>query len=125
MPIFSYLLVVGSVLVAWLFVTDATLEKGTQAVVTSSQYGLPKPWRPDPTQSLAAVPAAEPDLTSEVVLTAAPVVAKVEPKERVVRAETPKKKRVAPKQPRPEDLWQNHAWSRDPGPFGGRFFGRF
>ena len=41
MPIFTYFAVAGSVLIALLFVADATLEKGTPAVVTS-QNGLPK-----------------------------------------------------------------------------------
>jgi hypothetical protein len=45
MPIFTYFAVAGSVMIALLFVADATLEKGSPAVVTS-QYGLPKPWRP-------------------------------------------------------------------------------
>ena len=45
MPIFTYFAVVGSVMIALLFVADATLEKGSPAVVTS-QYGLPKPWHP-------------------------------------------------------------------------------
>ena len=60
MPIFAYFAVVGSVLIALLFVADATREKGTPAVVTS-QYGLPKPWHPvvtsdQPIQILAAAP---------------------------------------------------------------------
>jgi hypothetical protein len=112
MPIFTYFTVVGSVLIALLFVADATLEKGTRAVVTS-QYGLPtvvtsdqngleKPWRPDPKQILAAVPAPAPDMTSPLVLAAQPkaqsvpgVLAKVEPAALAARAEAPpRKKRV-------------------------------
>jgi hypothetical protein len=86
MPIFAYFAVVGSVLIALLFVADATLEKGMPAVVTSQyglpkpwhpmgtsgQYGLEKPWRPDPKQILAAVPAPAPDMTSPLVLAAQP-----------------------------------------------------
>ena len=65
MPIFTYFAVVGSVLIALLFVAGATLEKGTRAVVTgqyglpkrpvvtSDQYGLEKPWRPDPARTCA------------------------------------------------------------------------
>ena len=40
MPIFIYFVVVSSVLIALLFVADATLEKGSRAVVTSERVGL-------------------------------------------------------------------------------------
>ena len=145
MPIFTYFAVVGSVLIALLFVAGATLEKGSPAVVTS-QYGLPKPWRPVVTSDQNGLPkpwrpdpihlAAAPDMTSPLVLAAAPkaqsapeVLAKVEPAARAARAEAPpKKKRVTRKQP-PDDYRQNPAWSRDRdhAPFGGErfFFGRF
>jgi hypothetical protein len=135
MPILTYFAVVGSVMIALLFVAGATLEKGSPAVVTS-QYGLPKPWRPDAIH-LAAAPAPAPDMTSPLVLAAAPkaqsapeVLAKVEPAARAARAEAPpKKKRVTRTQQPPVDYRQNHAWSRDRdhAPFGGDrfFFGRF
>ena len=132
MPIFTYFAVVGSVMIALLFVADATLEKGSPAVVTS-QYGLPKPWhpvgtsdqyalekpwRPDPKQVLAAVPAPAPDMTSPLVLAAQPkaqsvpeVLAKVEPAALAARAEAPKKKRVTGRQP-PVDNRQKHVWSQ-------------
>ena len=86
MPISAYFAVVGWGMIALLFVADATLEKGSPAVVTS-QYGLPKPWhpvgtsdqssrekpwRPDPKQVLSAVPAPAPDMTSPLVLAAQP-----------------------------------------------------
>jgi hypothetical protein len=122
--------VAGSVMIALLFVADATLEKGSPAVVTS-QYGLPKPWRPvgtsdqdglekpwrpDPKQVLAAVPAPAPDMTSPLVLAAQPkaqsvpeVLAKVEPAALAARAEAPKK-RVG-RQP-PVDNRQNQTWSQ-------------
>ena len=134
MPIFIYFAVVSSVLIALLFVADATLEKGSRAVVTSERVGLPKPWHPDSIQTLAAAQAPAPDMTSPLVLAAAPKaqsapeVTKVEPAARAAKAEaTPKKKRVTSWQP-PDDYRQNHAWSRDryPGPFGGgTFFGRY
>jgi hypothetical protein len=133
MPIFTYFAVVGSVLIALLFVADATLEKGTPAVVTSQyglpkpwrpvvtsdQYGLEKPWRPDPKQILAAVPAPAPDMTSPLVLAAQPkaqsvpeVLAKVEPAALATRAEAPpRKKRVTGTQP-PVDNRQKHTWSQ-------------
>ena len=131
MPIFTYFAVVGSVLIALLFVAGATLEKGTRAVVTS-QYGLPKrpvvtsdqhglekPWRPDPKQILAAVPAPAPDMTSPLVLAAQPkaqsvpkVLAKVEPAALAARAEAPpRKKRVTGTQ-RPVYHRQNQTWSQ-------------
>jgi hypothetical protein len=115
MPIFTYVAVVGSVLIALLFVVDPTLENGTRAVVTSERVGLPKSWHPDPVQILTATPAPAPDMTSPLVLAAAPkaqsapeVLAKVEPAARAARAEaTPKKKRVTRRQP-PDDYRQNH-----------------
>jgi hypothetical protein len=107
MPIFAYFAVVGSVLIALLFIADATLEKGMPAVVTS-QYGLPKrpvvtsdqyslekPWRPKTQkQILAAVPAPAPDMTSPLVLAAQPTSAfeAVTPAAREARAEAPPKK---------------------------------
>jgi hypothetical protein len=109
MPIFTYFAVVGSVLIALLFVADATLEKGTPAVVisqyglpkpwhpvvASDQYGLEKPWRPKTQkQILAAVPAPAPDMTSPLVLAAQSTSAfeAVTPAAREARAEAPPKK---------------------------------
>ncbi|MGC2588520.1 MAG: hypothetical protein WA445_19965 [Pseudolabrys sp.] len=134
-PIFTYVAVVSSVLIALMFVVNPMLEKGTRAVVTSDRVGLPKPWHPDSIQTLAAAPAPAPDMTSPLVLAAAPktqsapeVVAKVEPATRAARVEaTHKKKRVTSRQP-PDDYRQTYGWSRDrnPGPFGGgTFLGRF
>jgi hypothetical protein len=135
MPVLAFFAVVGSVLVALLFVVNPMLEKGTRAVVTSDRVGLPKPWHPDSIQTLAAAPAPAPDMMSPLVLAAAPkvqsapeVVAKVEAAARAARVEaTHKKKRVTHRQPR-DDYRQSYGWSRDsyPGPFGGgTFFGRF
>jgi hypothetical protein len=136
-PIFTYVAVVSSVLIALMFLVNPMLEKGTRAVVTSDRVGLPKPWHPDSIQTLAAAPAPAPDMTSPLVLAAAPkaqsapeVLAKVEPAARAARAEAPpKKKRVTRTQQPPVDYRQNHAWSRDRdhAPFGGErfFFGRF
>jgi hypothetical protein len=134
-PIFAYVAVVGSVLIALLFVVNPMLEKDTRAVVTSDRVGLPTPWHPDSIQTLAAAPAPAPDMMSPLVLAAAPkaqsapeVVAKVEPAARAARAEaTHKKKRVTHRQPR-DDYRQSYGWSQDryPGSFGGgTFFGRF
>jgi len=139
MPIFSYFAVVGSVLVALLFAADATLPKSEAPVIaTSSIYGIPEPWHPDPTRTLATMPAPAPDMSSEAVLVAAP---KTEPvNERSATADAkPKKKRVAARKaplddPRQNYDWsrssdpfrQNYAWSRSSDPFGrGGMFGRF
>jgi hypothetical protein len=119
MPIFTYVAVVSSMLIALLFIMDATLEKGAPPVVTSERQGLPKPWHPDPTQILTAAPAPAPDMTSEAVLAA-------QPKAPVAKSEAaPKKKRVTRRQPA-DEYPQSYSWSRDryPDPFGG-FFGRF
>jgi hypothetical protein len=139
MPIFSYFAVIGSVLVALLFVADATLEKSGPLPFNNESVGLPKPWHPEPKSSiLTAMPAPEPDMTSAAVRAAAPPVAKVaEVPAQTVTAQAaaaqaeavpaPKKpKRVARKQPRD---WRDYAWSRNgnDGFFGGgnSMFGRF
>ena len=142
MPILSYFAVVGSVLVALLFVADATLEKSGPLPFNNESMGLPKPWHPEAKSSiLAATPAPEPDMTSAAVRAAAPPGAKVaEAKAQTVTAQAaaahaeavpaPKKaKRAARKQPRPDSGWRNYAWSRNgnDGFFGGgnSMFGRF
>lgn len=126
MPIFSYFAVVGSVLVALLFAADATLPKSeSPVIVTSSIYGMPKPWHPDPTQTLATTPAPAPDMSSEAVLAAAPKNEPVNERSATVDA-APKKKRVVARKPPSDDPQQNYAWSRSSDPFGrGGTFGRF
>jgi hypothetical protein len=126
MPIVSYFAGVGSVLIALLFVANATLTKSdTPVVQTSNLYGLPKPWKPDPTLALVAKAAPEPDMASEAVQTALP---KTEPvNQPSAKAEAaPKKKHVARRHPQP-DHGQNYAWSPNTSPpfGGGGFFGRF
>ena len=74
MPIFTYVAVVGSVLIALMFVVNPMLEKGTRAVITSDRVGLPKSWHPNSIQTLAAAPAPAPDMMSPLVLAAAPKV---------------------------------------------------
>jgi hypothetical protein len=126
MPIFSYFAVVGSVMVALLFAADATLPKQGPAIVSSDFYGMPKPWRPDPQQTLVTAAAPAPDMASEAVQTAMP---KATPApERTVTAEAApvrRKKHIARKQSRPDDT--RFAWSRgnEGGAGGGNFFGRF
>jgi hypothetical protein len=146
MPILSYFAVVGSILVALLFVADATLEKSGPLPFNNESVGLPKPWHPDSKNSiLTAMPAPEPDMTSTAVRAAAPsapasaampavaAAAKAEavPQRTAKHDPAPKKpKRVARKQPRPDGDWRNYAWQRngnDGGFFGGgnSTFGRF
>jgi hypothetical protein len=100
MPALAFLSVVGLVLIALLFVADATLEPGSPAIITSERSGLPKPWRPDSVQTLTAVPAPAPDMLSQAVLSAQPksapdALANIKSAARAARAEAPpKNKRV-------------------------------
>ena len=138
MPILSYFGVAGSVLVALLFVADATLEKSGPLPFNNESVGLPKPWQPDtkgsiltatsapePDMTSAAVRAANPPATQSAAIPAAATAAKAEAvPERTAKAEpTPRKpKRVAArKQPRPDGDRRNYAWSRNGG--GNDFFG--
>jgi hypothetical protein len=147
MPILSYFAVVGSVLVALLFVADATLEKSGPLPFNNESVGLPKPWQPDtkgsiltatsapePDMASAAVGAANPPTPQSAAMPAAVATANAEAvPERTVKAEpAPRKpKRVAArKQPRPDGDRRNYAWSRNGGGndfFGGgnSLFGRF
>jgi hypothetical protein len=148
MPILSYFAVAGSVLVALLFVADATLEKSGPLPFNNESVGLPKPWQPDTKGSiLAATSAPEPDMTSAAVRAATPpapqgaavptaaAAAKAEAAEvvpertpkaepvRTAKAEpAPRKQRrvAAHKQPRPDGDRRNYAWSRNGG--GNDFF---
>jgi hypothetical protein len=75
MPVLVYFAVIGSVLVALLFVTDSTLEKNVSSpIVTSQRTGLPAPRYQHanaakaPTNMLAPAP----DMTSQEVVAAQP-----------------------------------------------------
>jgi hypothetical protein len=72
MPILALLAVVGFMLMALLFVADATLEKGSPAIVTSDRIGLPESRHPDTIQTLTTTSAPAPDMTSPAVLAAQP-----------------------------------------------------
>jgi hypothetical protein len=113
MPIFSYFAVMGSVLVALLFVIDVTVEKPKPRWISSQFTGLPKPWHPE-TQKLAANPAPEPDTASEDAVKAAalPAVAAAMNRAATTPAVSPntKKKRVARKRPLPNEAGQRYAW---------------
>jgi len=100
MPILAFFAVVGSVLVALLFVADATLEQtGSPVIVTSQRTGLPAPRydNGNATKTLTTAPAPAPDMTSQAVLAAQPksasdALARIEPAAREARAEAPPKK---------------------------------
>jgi hypothetical protein len=102
MPILAFFSVVGSVLVALLFLADATLENTSPAIVTSQRTGLPAPRydNANAIKSLATATAPAPDMTSQAVLSAQPksasdALAKIEPVAREARAEaSPKKLRI-------------------------------
>ena len=94
MPALAFLAVAGLLLLALLFVADATLEKGPSPIVTSSRVGLPDRWHSDKIQVLITTPAPAPDMTSPVVRAAQPksdheTLAKISPAARAARAEVP------------------------------------
>ena len=70
MPIFQYIGVVGSALIALLFVTDATLEKRGPLWFSTNVTGLPKPWRPRSSNRVVN-PAPAPSLSPHTVSTTA------------------------------------------------------
>jgi hypothetical protein len=96
MPILAFFSVVGSVLVALLFLADATLENASPAIVTSQRTGLPAPRydNANAIKTLATATAPAPDMTSQAVLAAQPKSAsdaKIEPAAGEARAEAPPK----------------------------------
>ena len=94
MPVLTFFAVIGSVLLALLFVADATLENSSPAIVSSQRTGLPAP-RYDSAnaiKTLTNAPAPAPDMTSQAALAAQPkstsdTLAKIEPAGREARAE--------------------------------------
>ena len=109
MPALAFLAVAGSVLVALLFLADATLEKNiSPAIVTSQRSGLPgSSGHADTIQVLTTTPAPLPDMTSQAVLSAQPKAAP-DPAGRAAWAEVPENKRVM----RPIDYQQNRLVDR-------------
>jgi hypothetical protein len=94
MPALAFLAVAGLVLLALLFVADATLEKAPPPIVTSNRVGLPERWHGDSTQVITTTPAPAPDMTSPTVRAAQPKpdhegFAKIAPAARAARAEVP------------------------------------
>jgi hypothetical protein len=127
MPIFTYFSVVGVALMALLFVANATLDKGPPPVTSSGLYGLPKPWKPEPTQTLTATTAPEPDMSSAAVQAAAPKSDPVPQQTAKIETAPKKKQHVAARKPQPgaQDFRQSFAWQPNSNPAGGGFFGRF
>jgi hypothetical protein len=75
MPVLAFFAVVGSVLIALLFVADATLkENASPVIVTSQRTGLPTPryHNANATKTSSTPPAPEPDMKSQAVLAAQP-----------------------------------------------------
>ena len=75
MPVLAFFAVVGSVLIALLFVADATLkENASPVIVTSQRTGLPTPryHNANATKTFTTPPAPEPDMKSQAVLAAQP-----------------------------------------------------
>ena len=98
MPVLAFFAVVGSMLVALLFLADATLENTSPAIITSQRTGLPAPQyvNPNAIKTLTTAPAPAPDMTSQAVLAAQPksvsdTLAKIEPAAGEARAEAPPK----------------------------------
>lgn len=125
MPIFSFFLVVGSILAGLLFYADTVMPPSPLPFSVSQRIGIPDSYkvRSDPIQILTSAPAPAPDMMSPLVLAAAPKaqptpeILAVEPAARAARAEAPSlTKRVSDRQP-PVDPRQNQTVSR------GREFG--
>jgi hypothetical protein len=119
MPVLVYFAVIGSVLVALLFVADSTLEKNVSSpIVTSQRIGLPAPRyrHANTAKAPTTVPAPAPDMTSQDVLAAQPKSAPdtlptIESKAREARAEARPSRRqaeVSAKNARVEATLQNH-----------------
>jgi len=118
MPVLVYFAVIGSVLVALLFVANSTLDKNVSPpIVTSQRTGLPAPryHNANAAKAPTTVPVPAPDMTSQDVVAAQPKSAsdalpKIEPVAREARAEARPNKRqieVSAKNARAEAAPQN------------------
>jgi hypothetical protein len=105
MPVLTFFGVMRSVLVALLFLADATLEQsGSPVIVTSQRTGLPAPQydNANATKALTTGPAPAPDMISQAVLAAQPksvsdALAKIESQAREARAD------VTPRREQPQN----------------------
>ena len=116
MPVLAFFAVVGSVLVALLFLAGGTLEQsGSPVIVTSQRIGLPAPRYDNAIKPLTTGSAPVPDMTSHAVVGAQPksvsdALARIEPAAREARAEAPPKHvriEASAKKARAEVLPQN------------------
>ena len=98
MPVLAFFLVVGSLLVAALFIVDAKLNNISPAIVTSQRIGLAESRYHNATKALTNTPAPAPDMASQAVLDAQPksapetALAKIDRAAREARAEAPPKR---------------------------------
>ena len=63
MPLLAYFTVVGSVLVALLYVAEAQLGPPTSLSVTTNFYGVPQPWKPETVAILTVREAPAPQIS--------------------------------------------------------------
>jgi hypothetical protein len=112
MPLLSYVVVTGSILLALMFVADATLEKSERLPNNSQFAGLPKAWDTK-TQNFASNPAPEPDMTSDAVKAAAPLVVAATNSATARPTVKPHAKKIARRHPLPGDAGQRYAWRPD------------
>jgi hypothetical protein len=98
MRVLAFLTVAGLVLLALLFLADASpKKKASPAIVTSQRTGLPEPARHSGgIHILTSATAPAPDMTSQAVLDAQPkpdheALTRIEPAARAARAEAPPK----------------------------------
>jgi hypothetical protein len=111
MPLLSYVVVIGSILLALIFVADATLEKSERLPNNSQFAGLPKAW--DPKTQNFANPAPEPDMTSDAVMAAAPLVVAATKSAAARPTVKPHAKKTARRHPLPGEARQHYAWRPD------------
>ena len=121
MPVLAFFAVVGSVLVALLYLSDGTLEQsGSPVIVTSQRIGLPAPRYDNAIKPLTTGSAPAPDMTSQAVVAAQPksvsdALARIEPAAREARAEAPPKPgqvEASAKKARAEARLQNNSFTQ-------------
>lgn len=134
MPILSYFAVIGTALLALLFVADAKFERHGPLAISTNFEGLPKPWKPELNPPLplakpqeiqtAAAPTLDPKWNEGKPAEAAAVPQTAAPVQQLAKAEPPpkkKQKRAAHKQPRrneyaqQNEYAQRYAWRHDGG----------
>src|SRR4029450_13434933 len=119
MPALGFLALVGLVLIASLFVADATLDPASPVIVPSQRSGLPVSRHPEAIQGLSTAPAPAPDMTSQAVLAAQPksapdALAKIESAAREARGEVAPKKARAEAPPQNQHVTQPNHYQQTP-----------